>query len=73
MYLWPGLVKRAFLVKVSPENKQILQLQAKILKHQAFEAETAAHNNAILTLKTSGRAMLDQQHFATDNIKVLTV
>ena len=41
-----------------------------MLKHQAFEAEIAAHNNAILTLKTAGRAMLDHQHFATDDIKV---
>lgn len=47
-------------------------LQAKILKHQAFEAEIAAHNNAILTLKSTGRGMLDTGHFAADNIKVNT-
>ena len=55
---------QAGAVKIFPH------LQAKILKHQAFEAEIAAHNNAILTLKTSGRSMVDQNHFASDAIKV---
>ena len=45
-------------------------MQAKILKHQAFEAEIAAHNNAILTLKSTGRAMLDSHHFSAEDIKV---
>ena len=45
-------------------------VQAKIQKHQAFAAEVAAHSNAILALKTAGRAMLDRQHFASRDIKV---
>ena len=45
-------------------------LQAKIQKHQAFEAEVAAHSNAIVQLDKQGYEMVDQQHFATDVIKV---
>jgi len=56
---------------VSDESyKERTNLQAKIQKHQAFEAETAAHNNAILTLKSTGRAMIDQKHFAAEQIQV---
>lgn len=44
--------------------------QAKTQKHQAFEAETAAHSNAILTLKSTGRTMIDQKHFAAEQIQV---
>ena len=44
--------------------------QAKIQKHQAFEAEVAAHGNAIISLKSTGRAMVSQQHFAAEKIQV---
>ncbi|CAG2119620.1 unnamed protein product, partial [Medioppia subpectinata] len=44
-------------------------LQAKIQKHQAFEAEVAAHSNAIVHLDQIGYEMINQQHFATDVIR----
>ena len=44
-------------------------LQAKIQKHQAFEAEVAAHSNAIVTLDNTGTEMISQQHFASDVIR----
>jgi spectrin alpha len=62
-------IKEKMQVMSDDAFKDRTNLQAKILKHQAFEAEIAAHNNAILTLKTAGRAMLDHQHVATDDIK----
>ena len=47
--------------------------QAKIQKHQTFEAELAAHSNAIHTLKSTGKGMIDQQHFASVQIRVSRV
>ena len=47
-----------------------LSLQAKIQKHYAFEAEVAAHNNSITSIKSSGRAMISQGHFAVEKIQV---
>lgn len=45
-------------------------IQAKIQKHQAFEAEVAAHSNAIVTLDNAGKEMIDQNHFASQTIQV---
>lgn len=45
-------------------------LQAKIQKHEAFEAEVHAHSNAIAQLDKTGTDMIQHQHFASDIIKV---
>ncbi|CDW52174.1 Spectrin alpha chain [Trichuris trichiura] len=44
-------------------------LQAKIQKHQAFEAEVQAHSNAILQLDKTGNDMIVHGHYASDTIK----
>lgn len=44
-------------------------LQAKIQKHQAFEAEVSAHSNAIVSLDNTGQEMISQQHFASETIQ----
>ena len=44
--------------------------QAKIQKHQEFEAEIAAHNSSMTSLKSVGLTMVNQRHFATEQIKV---
>lgn len=44
--------------------------QAKIQKHQAFEAEVAAHANAIQVLDQTGNEMIGQEHFASETIRV---
>ncbi|XP_052790863.1 spectrin alpha chain-like isoform X6 [Mya arenaria] len=49
--------------------KDPTNLQAKIQKHQAFEAEVAAHANAIVTLDNTGTEMIDQEHFASEIIR----
>lgn len=49
--------------------KDPTNLQAKIQKHQAFEAEVAAHSNAIVVLDNTGSEMINQQHFASDVIR----
>lgn len=49
--------------------KDPTNLQAKIQKHQAFEAEVSAHNNAILVLDKTGMEMINQGHFASTTIK----
>ena len=48
--------------------KDPTNLQAKIQKHQAFEAEVAAHSNAIVTLDNAGMEMISQGHFQKDAI-----
>lgn len=50
--------------------KDPTNLQAKIQKHVAFEAEVAAHANAIVILDNAGMEMINQQHFASEVIKV---
>ncbi|XP_059483573.1 spectrin alpha chain isoform X3 [Neocloeon triangulifer] len=49
--------------------KDSSNLQAKIQKHQAFEAEVAAHSNAIVVLDNTGLEMINQGHFASDMIR----
>lgn len=49
--------------------KDPTNLQAKIQKHQAFEAEVAAHSNAIVSLDNTGTEMIAQHHFASDVIR----
>lgn len=49
--------------------KDPTNLQAKIQKHQAFEAEVAAHSNAIVQLDNTGSEMISQHHFASDVIR----
>lgn len=50
--------------------KDPTNLQAKIQKHQAFEAEVAAHANAIDVLDRTGNQMISQGHFASEIIQV---
>lgn len=49
--------------------KDPTNLQAKIQKHQAFEAEVAAHSNAIVVLDNTGSEMIQNQHFASATIR----
>ena len=51
-------------------HKDTTNLQIKIQKHQAFEAEVQAHTSAIETLDQNGNQMIQSQHFASDTIKV---
>ncbi|XP_074654192.1 spectrin alpha chain-like [Tubulanus polymorphus] len=44
-------------------------LQAKIQKHQAFEAEVQAHANAIVELDNIGYEMINEQHYASETIQ----
>ena len=59
------------LQAASDENyKDPTNLQAKIQKHQAFEAEVAAHSNAIVVLDNTGMEMINQEHFQKVNPKI---
>lgn len=49
--------------------KDPTNLQAKIQKHQAFEAEVAAHSNAIVVLDNTGMEMINMSHFASETIR----
>ncbi|KAJ8734488.1 hypothetical protein PYW08_013738 [Mythimna loreyi] len=49
--------------------KDPTNLQAKIQKHQAFEAEVAAHSNAIVVLDNTGSEMISAGHFASETIR----
>ncbi|XP_077865919.1 spectrin alpha chain, non-erythrocytic 1-like [Saccoglossus kowalevskii] len=53
-----------------PTNLQdIKNLKGKLQKHQAFEAEVAAHSNAIEQLDQSGMEMINGGHFASETIE----
>lgn len=49
--------------------KDPTNLQAKIQKHQAFEAEVSAHSNAIVVLDNTGREMINQNHYESETIR----
>ncbi|XP_026501160.2 spectrin alpha chain isoform X1 [Vanessa tameamea] len=49
--------------------KDPTNLQAKIQKHQAFEAEVAAHSNAIVVLDNTGSEMISAGHFESETIR----
>ncbi|KAI5616449.1 spectrin beta chain, non-erythrocytic 5 isoform X2 [Silurus asotus] len=49
--------------------KEPINLQAKILKHQSFEAEILANRSCIEALRKEGEKMLDAGHPAKDKIK----
>jgi spectrin alpha len=44
-------------------------LQGKLQKHEAFEAEVAAHRNSIVSLNNAGDEMIKANHFASTSIK----
>lgn len=48
--------------------KDPTNLQAKIQKHQAFEAEVQAHSNAMTQLDKTGNDMIQHGHFASETI-----
>jgi len=49
--------------------KDATNLQAKIQKHQAFEAEVSAHSNAIVSLDNTGQEMIQQGHYSSETIR----
>ncbi|TKR73840.1 hypothetical protein L596_021099 [Steinernema carpocapsae] len=49
--------------------KDTTNLQAKIQKHEAFEAEVQAHSNAITKLDKTGNDMIQHGHFESEKIR----
>ena len=50
-------------------SKDSTNLQAKIQKHEAFEAEVAAHYNAITSLDDQGADLIRNEHYASPKIQ----
>ncbi|KAF4077514.1 hypothetical protein AMELA_G00208970 [Ameiurus melas] len=54
----------------SDENyKDPSNLQGKLQKHQAFEAEVQANSGAIIKLDETGNLMISESHFASETIR----
>ncbi|EMP38127.1 Spectrin alpha chain, brain [Chelonia mydas] len=54
----------------SDENyKDPTNLQGKLQKHQAFEAEVQANSGAIIKLDETGNQMINEGHFASETIR----
>uniref|UniRef100_A0AAR2KB45 Spectrin alpha chain, non-erythrocytic 1 n=1 Tax=Pygocentrus nattereri TaxID=42514 RepID=A0AAR2KB45_PYGNA len=54
----------------SDENyKDPTNLQGKLQKHQAFEAEVQANSGAIVKLDETGNLMISESHFASETIR----
>ncbi|XP_066294881.1 spectrin alpha chain, non-erythrocytic 1-like isoform X28 [Branchiostoma lanceolatum] len=49
--------------------KDPTNLQGKLQKHQAFEAEVQANSNAIMVLDTTGQEMISETHFRSEDIQ----
>lgn len=43
-------------------------LQGKVQKHQAFEAELSANQSRIDALENSGQKLIDVDHYASDEV-----
>lgn len=50
--------------------REATNLQVKIQKHQAFEAEIQAHANIIDEIQKNGTSMINERHFASTEIRV---
>ena len=50
-------------------HKDTTNLQAKIQKHQAFEAEVSAHSNVLVALDDTGEAMIQNDHYKKAEIR----
>ncbi|XP_072287916.1 spectrin alpha chain, non-erythrocytic 1 isoform X3 [Pyxicephalus adspersus] len=58
----------------SDENyKDPTNLQGKLQKHQAFEAEVQANSGAIVKLDETGNQMISESHFASESIRTRLV
>ncbi|XP_063792530.1 spectrin alpha chain, non-erythrocytic 1 isoform X7 [Pseudophryne corroboree] len=58
----------------SDENyKDPTNLQGKLQKHQAFEAEVQANSGAIVKLDETGNLMISESHFSSETIRVRLV
>ncbi|XP_073456177.1 spectrin alpha chain, non-erythrocytic 1 [Aquarana catesbeiana] len=58
----------------SDENyKDPTNLQGKLQKHQAFEAEVQANSGAIVKLDETGNIMISESHFSSETIRVRLV
>ncbi|KAM9327207.1 spectrin alpha chain, non-erythrocytic 1 isoform 3-T3 [Gastrophryne carolinensis] len=58
----------------SDENyKDPTNLQGKLQKHQAFEAEVQANSGAIVKLDETGNQMISESHFASETIRTRLV
>ncbi|XP_077334821.1 spectrin alpha chain, non-erythrocytic 1 isoform X4 [Lithobates pipiens] len=58
----------------SDENyKDPTNLQGKLQKHQAFEAEVQANSGAIVKLDETGNVMISESHFSSETIRVRLV
>ena len=53
----------------SAASRDMTNLQAKIQKHEAFEAEVHAHYNAIVSLDEMGAQLIAGNHYASEKIQ----
>ena len=44
-------------------------LQGKIQKHQAFEAELNANESRLEAIDTSGKQLIDDEHYASEQVQ----
>lgn len=69
LHIWKQLFKFAsyshplFLLYQDPSN-----LQGKVQKHQAFEAELSANQSRIDALQKSGQELIDGKHYASSEM-----
>lgn len=59
----PSLLSSLFHPLQDPSN-----LQGKVQKHQAFEAELSANQSRIDALQKSGQELLDRKHYASSEV-----
>lgn len=63
LFIFPSFSHPLFLLFQDPSN-----LQGKVQKHQAFEAELSANQSRIDALQKSGQELVDGKHYASSEV-----
>ncbi|KAL5008187.1 hypothetical protein ScPMuIL_013768 [Solemya velum] len=64
-----GWIQVKLQVALDDSYRDLTNLQAKLQKHQAFEAEVTANRNRVDLVNKEGQVLLDQAHYANADIK----
>ncbi|XP_041352702.1 spectrin beta chain, non-erythrocytic 5-like isoform X2 [Gigantopelta aegis] len=69
IYEVSGWINEKLQVALDESYRDPTNLQAKLQKHQAFEAELIANRNRVDAVVLEGQGLLDEKHYASADIK----
>ena len=64
-----GWINEKLQIALDESYRDPTNLQAKLHKHQAFEAEVMANRNRVDSVISEGQGLIDEDHYSKDDIK----